>query len=270
MSAETGSNPIFKEDNPPIRVVDSIGLARDLLTQKNTLKPHNSWMGITTSKKTYPDEMVLDFAKWSTKHSNRFMVVIADGMQVYNKMAMKGTTPNEWSHKQIKHFSEDIKDYRKDAKERQQNLQSIFRKEGLKNVRIKLLSRLLNTLRSGGWQDKLLVDYFKEMTFKRGVDNNFDQQMDNIVKSKVSHIINMSPGDKKTSEFIASLYCREEIVLIMSLSSLGIYKYLIKVGPEGEREYDQAVLDIFRNGFGKLRDASKPNEDFIFGAVYLK
>ena len=56
----------------------------------------------------------------------------------------------------------------------------------------------------------------------------------------------------------------------MALSTLGVYKYLIKVGPETERIYDEVALDIFTSGFGTLRDVVEKNITWLPGAVYLR
>lgn len=260
-----------KENESSVEVVGAIGLAKDLLDQKGDLRPYNSWMGISTSKKTYPDQMVLDFARWGTAHSKRFMIVVADGMQVFNKMAIKGVNPFEMTGKQEKWYKEEMRENRRAARKRIDELKALMSKEGLENVDLEFWSGLIERLRNASLEDKFVVDQFTQLLYTPVLDAEFDAQIKNIVRTRAGHILERSKTERETSEFIAGLYPRGQLVLTMALSTLGVYRYLIKVGPEAERIYDELALDIFTRGFGTLRGAGGENKTRIpGGAVYLR
>lgn len=63
-------------------------------------------------------------------------------------------------------------------------------------------------------------------------------------------------------EFAAATYAKEEVFIIWALATFG--NYPIKVGPPGERIYDEFALDLIKEGKPiKIKGAQ-------FGAVYLK
>src|SRR3989344_2438131 len=181
MSEETFDRLPMSPSEPRVEAAGSMGLAEKLLAEKGDLKPYNTWMGITTSKKTYPDDMVLDFARWGVENSNRFMLVIADAMQVFNKMAIKGIDPFRMNEHQRRDFERDVRDYKRAARKRQGELRTLFKEAGLENVRVRLWSDLIKVLRGRDWRDEFVVDSFIQMAYIPGLDETFDSQMKNIV-----------------------------------------------------------------------------------------
>lgn len=254
-----------------VRVIGSLGLAERLLRETGSLKPCNSWMGITTSKKTYPDNLVASFADWASQNSRKFTLVIVDGMQIFNEMAIKGVNPHFLTDQQISHYTREIDDYQRSARKRMDELGGLAAKDGLANVDIILWSKLLGRIAGDDPGNRLMIDSFRASFYNSGADQQFDQDIANLTREKAAHILARAQGDKKTSEFAASLYAREQLVMIMTLATLASYGYKIKIGPATERAYDEIALDILKSGFGILRHKLAEQSEFKpFGAVYLQ
>ena len=268
VSQEQSAQISQENPNTNVEIVGSIGLASKLLKEKSTLKPYNCWMGISTSKKTYPDEMVVEYAKWATEHSDHFMLVVADGMQIYNQIAQKRINISHVTEEQAKWIQEEAKEYYKEAKKRKLDLETKFKKAGIQNFHIHLWSHVFELLERDE-MDKWIVQSFREMAYYPGIDLEFDEGIRKIVEERAGHLLSRI-GKSKLSEFILGLYAREEWALVMALGTLGIYKYSIKIGPEGERGYDELVMDVFLKGFGSLKTDPYENNANWFGAVYLK
>lgn len=258
-------------EDSPVRVVGSLGLAEKLLRETGSLKPYNSWMGITASRKTYPDTLVASFAEWASQNSRKFTLVIVDGMQIFNEMAIKGINPRLLTDEQVSHYTREIADYRRSARKRRQELGELVAEKGLANVDIILWSKLLGRLAADDPGNRFMIDGFRASFYDSGVDQQFDQEIVNLTREKAAHILVRTQGDPETSELAASFYAREQMVLTMTLATLAYYGYRIKIGPETERIYDEIVLDILRNGFETLRSVLEPQDEFMpFGAVYLR
>jgi hypothetical protein len=269
--AQVIEGPPVSPKESSVEVVGSIGKATELLASHGTLKPYNCWFGISTSKKTYPDDMVIEYARWAKDHSGHFMVVIADYMQIFNQMAEKDISLKDLVEdpKKREWALQNQKEYNREARKRQRELKEKLHSEGLTNARVRLWSGLHRML------SRRPIDYFNTSTFEDiglypGVDPILDESIDRIVEKRAQHIIGKA-ADSKNAIRIAGYYARKQWVVSMALASLEGYKYIIKLGPETEQVYDELVVDALRNGTGTLRGAfSKPNEDIPFGAVYLR
>lgn len=255
------------QKDPSVRVVGVLGSTEKLLREKDSLKPYNSWMGITTSRKTYSDELVVDFARWGSQHSGTFMLVIADSMQVYNQMARDGADPDALTLEQRSKYRQEVADYKRAARKRMGELNQLVNENGLTNVKITLWSKLLDQLASAGWEDRFIIDMYNSVFHRPGLDKKFDEDMTRVTREKARHILVRSQNPE-TCEFIASHYSREQMVLTMTLATLGIYGYAFKVGIEAERTYDEIAQRIFLDGFGSLKMDGKGS--WNYGTVYLR
>ena len=78
----------ISEGGEKLQIVDSLGTAKDLIDTPERLKEYSMWMDIGTNIKTYPNDMVADYADWISRHSNSGLIVIADDLQLYNKVPL--------------------------------------------------------------------------------------------------------------------------------------------------------------------------------------
>lgn len=255
---------------PPVRVIDSIGLAEKLLGEKGNLEPYNSYMLLSTSKKTYPDELVLAFSSWASQHSPKFMLVIADGMQIYNKLAVKGLNPQALTDEQYHKFNDEMAEYARAARKRKRELNEFITRIGFTNVNAVLYSELLENIANlDPWVKHFIVST-REMHYEQDLDPVFDKKIKEATQKSAAHILAKSQGNPEIGEFVASLYTREQEVLAITLATINYQRYRIKIGPESERVYDEIAKDILEHGFGTLRMTYDTNELSTFGVVYLQ
>lgn len=258
-------------EDSPVRVVGSLGMAEKLLHETGSLKPFNSWMALTPSKNTYPDALVTSFSKWASQNSQRFTLIIADGMQIFNKMAISDIDPRFLTEKQRSKYTREIADYKRSARKRRNELGELVTQKGLANVEIILWSELLCKLAEDDQGNKFIIDSFRDLFYNLGVDKRFDHDITDLTREKAAHILARAHGDAKTSEFAASFYAREQLVLTMTLATLAYYGYKIKIGPVTERSYDEIAMDILKSGFGTCRSKLEEHDESLpFGAVYLE
>lgn len=244
-----------------------MGLAERLLQETGSLLPYNSYMLLSTSKKTYPDEVVLSFAQWASQHSNMLAIIVAEGQQVYNKMATREFNRSALTEAQEKKLKEEIREYRKLAEKRAFEVGRLITGQGLTNAKVVLWNDLLFTL-----PPLELRDSTRKMFQTKGIDPIFDEKVAKLTRERAAELLVRSKGDPKTSEYIAGLYTREEVFMMIALADLSYskYKLAIKIGPESERAYDEIAKDIMEYGFGTARMTYDKNELSNFGAVHLQ
>ena len=244
--------------NRQVEVVDSIGVATDLLRQQGTLYPYNAWMGISTSKRTYPDERVMKYIEWASKHSPRFTLAIADYIQAYNKVP--------FSHKGWDKL--DDWEYFKPALERKAQLEKLVQEKGLSNVEVKLmLSEMMRGLERESWENEFKIDYCWQLfDSERQQDGSLNQDIERVTKEKAAHILERAEREGINPEhalFTLSCYTQEEIFVSAMLASLGVAN--IKVGPVWEKPYDEITLGLLTGrGYKPICGEAE------FGAVYLE
>lgn len=290
-----------KATEPAVEIAGSIGLAEQLLKERGTLKPYNSWFAISTREKVYPGSMVLKFARWGSQNSEDFLMVVSDGLlQAYNAIAVGN---RRLTFDQI---YEVMDEFVEPAEERKKKLQQLTKNEGLMNVKVKRWSEVLEELFDTSTGQWYLVDFGLQLLDKeRYTNEKFENKLRDIADQKIPNELrrarkrkgqlpeapimsfsnafetkliesiatedpqwaNTLKGAREKAgrdfvDFAAASYVKEEIYLIWALAVTG--RYPIKVGPQWERPYDQLTLDLIKSG--------KPVkvEGANFGAVYLK
>jgi len=260
-------NPDKLPEKPPeqeakgLELIEATGLAKDLLEKNETFKPYSSWMGIGTNEKMYPDEMVKNYIRWSSKRSEKFLLVIADDIQIYNLIPFSN---KGWDK------MKEVGDFRKLAEERKKMMQIWLGAEGISNVDVRGWMEIIDELRMKN-PDFNCVDYNNQLfDHTRQHNPDLDQAITKIAPKQIPRLFLKMQKEGKGGEelrfgkFVASLYGQNEIFLTWLLAKYGGYP--IKVGHEGERVYDELTADILNGKYGtQLADP-----DIRVGSVYLK
>lgn len=183
MEQGIGKNPLAQESKTAevgVEVVGSIGLAEELLKEKGTLKPHNAWFGISTREKVYPDSMVLDFARWGSKNSNNFLIVVADESVIpHNAIAL--------SNKRLTYdqMPEMMDEATKLAEKRKEKLKELIHNEGLTNVEVKLWNEILEELSVNKDSWYFFHTGMQLLDKERYTNEEFEKKLREIANAKV-------------------------------------------------------------------------------------
>lgn len=244
-------------DKPLIEVVDSIGMARDLLEDQGHLKPYSCWMGVSTNKRAYPDEDVIKFAKWGSEHSEKFYLLLADRLQLYNKVPFSRMG---WSKL-------DSDEYVKAAQKRKAELENLVVKNKLGNIEIKLIEfEFIPLLRSSSESLSLMIDWSYQFFNQKTFDNpGLEHAIEQVTEEKAGKLLEQAK-DKEISQdhalFAFSRYTHLEVFFSWLFAELEVAP--IKIGPLWEKPYDTVTLDIVKGKYGAFS-----GKDKRFGAVYL-
>lgn len=248
------------QERAKMEVINTLGIASDLIEKPETLRKIPMWMGIGTNEKTYPDTMVLDYAKWISEHSDSGLVVIADELQLYNKIP---TSSKSWGK------LEEVETVRQIGAERKKRLSELLQQSDVKNVAIIQWRELIDALMAESGDNDFLINYDSQLFDSLRQDPDFDRLLMNIAEKQAPSMFQRFAAHPLTKDhmehvrFATSLYTQEEIFLTYILSVL--QKYPIKVGHAGEQVYDEITLQLLQGKFGPSLKKSTP-----FGAIHLK
>jgi hypothetical protein len=243
-----------------LTLIEAHGLAKETLEKGNTLKPYNSWMGIGINEKTYPEKMIRSYIRWGSEHSKKFLVVIADDPQIINKtVVFSETAEDAWSK-----IGPPTK-AREKAAHIKTNLTQWLQDRRISNVEIK------------NWQEALGAEAAQEISVLQGPLTLMFNSKKGIVPELLKILPQQAPrlferiqgkspneNDFWNRSFLASFYALAEIDMIFALAQQG---YPIKIGPVGERAYDEFAERMRRGEFrtSGLKRSKKP-----IGSVLLR
>jgi len=250
--SEGKENRPRQESESKIEVVGSLELAEKLLREQGDLKGNDTWMGIGVNKKTYPDEMVLDFARWASKSSDNFLLVVADFVQKYNLVASTGNWDNLYEGKKARKMD-------REGEKRADEITSLVKGAKLENVQVVGWVDLMKGIEKENEKNNLMVNYgFQQFDYRYQHDVKFREALQGVVKKQIPHVLKDLEARGRNPQMTldaSAMYAMEEIFASWLL--VETKKYPIKIGHEGEKLYDEITASLFE-------DETK------FGSVYLR
>ena len=236
------------------RVVSSLGCAHALLSRKGNVRPHATWMGITTSEKTYPDDMVMDFARWGSRHSACCHVVIADMMQIYNRIPFSKKGWDKWA---------DHRSYKRAAQERKVLLEEQLR--GVPDVDVNLMYYGITQQLQQTPGGQFMIDYAAQLLFTQDKES-LHEDVRTVTRERAGPMLKRAVEQGADPDFALNVmrhYALEEILLSWYYAERGFAR--IKIGPVGEHAYDEITMDLIDGAYGTF-DGGRTT----FGAVHLE
>jgi hypothetical protein len=238
-------------------VVDALGLGECT----EALSRFKSWMGISTSFETYPDKMVLEFAKWASTHTGGFTLVVSDELARFNWAAENGWDSYN-SPKRVRQLE-------RDATERAHEVRRMFDDHGLPAGVVlwnRMHRKIVEESQANDAQGMLFssqewshLDHVAELP-------EFKAELMGVHQQLAAKLVQRFTEKGSTSEHVnhaMACYSLEEIFLSALLARAGWAP--IKIGPRWEKLYDKMTANYVAGLYdGQVADVVP------FGAVYLE
>jgi hypothetical protein len=237
-------------------VVDNLGLGEF----REALPRFKSWMGISTSFETYPDKMVLEFAKWASTHTGGFTLVVSDELARFNWAAENGWDSYN-SPKRVKQLE-------RAATERAHTARRMFDDHGLP-AGVVLWNRMHRKLVEESQETDVqgMVAHGQEWSHLEQVAGQpvFKAALRSIHQQLAAKLVQRFTEKGSSPEHVnhaMACYSFEEIFLSALLARSGWAP--IKIGPRWEKLYDKMTANYLAGLYdGQVADVVP------FGAVYL-
>lgn len=244
-----------------LEVAGTLGIADAFPDDPEVLRPHRSWMGVSTKFKTYPNAAVLEYAKWGAAHTGGFTLVVSDWLNRYNWTAQQG----DWrAFEEGKHVTR----LKQDAAKRALEFRHLFDKEGIE-AGVVLWSRMIRKIVEESCENDIVGGMLVNDVWNRLNDAaeqpGLQTDLQAIHQQYVPHLLKQGTEAGHSEAFVnraLSGYSLEEIFLSALLAKTGWAG--VKVGPEWERPYDAITAQYLAGGY------SEDREETPFGAVYLE
>lgn len=225
----------------------------DTLTFNNPalFRVFRSWMGVSTSERTYPDSTVLEFAKWAAVNTKGFTLVVSDELARYNWAAENGWDSYS-SRKRVKQLE-------RDATERAHEFRRVFDDHSLpvgvvlwNRMHRKVVEESQSTLVEGEHLHWREWDRFSEASETPA----FRVDLNAIHRAVAAKLVTRFTENGQPLEHVdhaMACYSLEEIFLSSLLARVGWAN--IKIGPTWEKPYDQVTAKYLAGHYdGKVKD----------------
>lgn len=263
----SGFDPDPKEKLFRVKVVDSLGITANLLEKKGNVQPLKSWMGVSTNENAYPDDYILECARWADENTGGFTLLVSDWLQNYNWIAEHGG--NVHDH-ELFFRDKHAKGVNRLARRRQDKLKQLFAKKGIK-AEVVLWSEMLRKIVEQGQSSDVAGMTFLNVENRKLLESIYklpDMSMDvaYVHRERVPYLIERSvTKGRHPVEVNEALqgYTEEEILLTCLMAKL--WWANVKIGPSWEKAYDEISYKYLNAKFDGQEPSSVP-----FGAVYLE
>jgi len=247
-------------------------------------------MAISTNAKRYPDESVLEFARWANQNTGGFMLVVSDIAPDYN-WAAEHENPEEEHPDRVglgfMHSGGLVLDWEvffrgkhnrevdRLARKRVEALSGLFQEQGIEGEVVLWSELERKILEQSKENDVAGMLYFNNewADLHAVIDRDRDMKRDvgNVHRRLASHVVERLAVQGKSEDFVHSAmqsYTAEEIFLSALLAQTGWAS--IKIGPQWERYYDEITLKYLSGEYlmSHLTDTGPSHAPF--GAVYLE
>ncbi len=259
------NDEIARTGNGLVQIVDALGLAaapfRESGAQGITLPA--CFMAISTNESMYPDQQVIDYINCARQFSHHVYLLVADGMQMWNKA---GIDPRG---KAILHDCAKVHDVKRRARRRVENFRDYF--SDCNDVSVILLDEELvhNCMTAEDREHEAHLparELFRDYKALLLGDGQFRADLEAIVRRNAPDLVEQARQNGVDERHAMDNFVRYggyEVFFTLLMAYNGVP---FKFGPRTERPYDEVTLRVL-NGEYELH----PNFDHKigFGGLYM-